>query len=124
MFNPFKKKKDLTYEALSQILANPGLMEDFLGVKPVDIPTADKIRQDAYKLYSHTNTPEYQVFAKEVWARALSHLDLVLDAKTPSDKLAYHRGALSATLDLLRISYQAKQLIADQKKPQSAPSVR
>lgn len=93
---------------LARLLVNPGLREDFLGVKEVVMPTPERIIQDSNKLANFASSEEYQVFAKEVWARSLTHLDLILDAGTTGEKLQYHRGALRASLDLLRLSYQAR----------------
>jgi len=104
---------------LARMLATPSLREEFLGVAESKMPDPDTIISDANKLANFASSDEYKVFAKEVWARSLNHLDAILDPATISEKLQFHRGALRASLDLLRLSYQARltreQLEAEKK---------
>lgn len=110
---------------LADLLSRPTLQEEFLGVAEFKMPTPDKIIADAARLQQYAKSEAYTVFAKEVWARSLGHLDKILDSKTPPDQLAFHRGALSASLDLLRLSYQAKQAKEQlESQSQTAPSRR
>lgn len=104
---------------LARLLTSPELREDFLGVRQSEIPSPEAIINDANMLASYASKGEYQVFAKEVWARALTHLDSILDANTTGEKLQYHRGALRASLDLLRVSYLAR-LTREQTEKQEA----
>lgn len=105
--------------SLASILANEDLKEEFLGVAAAKMPSPEQIIEDANALSGYATTREYRVFAQEMWARYLNHLDKVFDANTSLEKLQYHRGAASATMDLLRISYQARltreQLERDKK---------
>ena len=93
---------------LAELLGNPGLREEFLGIANPKMPEPDQIIADANALVGFATSQEYKVFAREVWARSLNHLDKILDAGTTGERLQYHRGALSASLDLLRLSYQAR----------------
>ena len=93
---------------LKELLTNSTLQEEFLGVSDTRLPAPDKIINDARQLVKYSQSHAYKIFAKEAWSRMLSHLDHVLDGKTSTDSLHFHRGALRATLDLLRLSYQAK----------------
>lgn len=97
-----------TNRHLAELLANTGLKEEFLGVSNTKMPEPDQIIADANALVGFATSQEYKVFAREVWARSLNHLDKILDAGTTGERLQYHRGALSASLDLLRLSYQAR----------------
>lgn len=113
----FHKKPSNTYsQILADLLAKPGLKEDLLGVKEVNFPTPDQIRHDAANIRMFANRPEYQTWAKEVWSRVLSHLDHILDSRTPADKLQFHVGSLKASLDLLRLSYQAHSTVEQLEK--------
>jgi hypothetical protein len=84
------------------------------------MPEPERIIADANMLSNFASTQEYQVFAKEVWAKAIDHLDKILDSSTTGEKLQFHRGALRTSLDLLRLSYQARltreQLEKEQKE--------
>ncbi len=115
---PVQSAHDSTFVILSDLLSNPDMREDFLGVKSAYLPTPEKIISDAANLQKYANSADYKVFAKEVWARSLKHLDAILAPDTSADKLAYHRGALSSNLDLLRLSYQARsmQLMLEKEK--------
>jgi hypothetical protein len=115
---------DKTTSELAKILAQPSLREDFLGVAQTKFPSPDKIISDAAKITRYASSDEFKVFANEVWARSLGHLDSILDANTTGEKLQYHRGALRASLDLLRLSYQARsekeRLEAETKQQQTS----
>ncbi len=104
----FSKDASDTNKHLAELLANSGLKEEFLGVANPKMPEPDQIIADANALVGFATSQEYKVFAREVWARSLGHLDKILDAGTTGERLQYHRGALSASLDLLRLSYQAR----------------
>lgn len=114
----FWTKKDTTLESLAVLLSDDKLKEDLLGAKVVAMPTPDQIVADANKLLRQSLTPEYKIWAKEAWSRVLNHLDLILDDRTPEDKVKYHRGALKATLDLLRVSYIAQLAKQESEAPQ------
>lgn len=105
----FRRAPSQDFLKLADLLSKPTLQEEFLGVAETRLPTPEKMIADAARLQQYAKSESYTVFAKEAWARSLGHLDKILDSKTPHDQLAFHRGALSASLDLLRLSYQAKQ---------------
>jgi hypothetical protein len=107
VLNWFKKRSDVV-DQMAVILSNPSNQEEFLGVKALEMPSPEKVKHDASRMAAYSHTPEYKTFAKEVWFRALKHLDAVMDETTSIDRVQYHRGAFKATLDLLRLSYQAK----------------
>jgi hypothetical protein len=123
----FKKKEEpkVSYtDDLAKFLAQPRNAEEFLGVLPVELPTPAKIQADAAKMVKYSHSTDYAIFAKECWARVLAHHDAILDEKTPADRLSYHRGALKATLDLLRLSYQARQTLEVLEKEQQSVTPR
>jgi hypothetical protein len=93
---------------LAELLTKERNQEDFLGVSPTAMPQANEMLSDAANLLKYSYSDDYKVFAKEAWARVLLELDKVLDPKTPVDQIQNSRGALRATLDLLRLSYQAR----------------
>lgn len=106
-------------DELARLLQYPRNQEEFLGVSATELPDPDKIINDSSKLVAYSQTTDYKVFAKEAWARVLSSLDVMLDDRTSVDRLHYHRGAIRATLDLLRLSYQARS-VRDQLEQEKA----
>lgn len=108
MINAFKKMfiKD-DQSTLAALLGNPQLRDELLGMMAPVQPKHDKILADANAIVSYTHRDTYKVWAKEAWAHVLTHLDAIQDDKATSDSVNFHRGALKATLDLLRISHQA-----------------
>lgn len=77
-------------------------------MRKLDMPSRDAQFSDSANLLNYTASTGYQVWAKEAWAKALSHLDAVMDERASADRVNYERAALRATLDLLRVSYQAQ----------------
>lgn len=96
--------------SLADILFSKDKREEILGVKNVTPPERKQIEHDANAVVRYSQASDYKIFSEEVWSRALDHLDHILDDKTPQDRIEYYRGALRSTLDLLRISYQARQM--------------
>lgn len=95
---------------LSDILRSPSAREELLGMQSVVPPSQDQILHDANKIVSYSSKQDYQVWATEAWAKALSHLDSIQNPKATMDEVNFHRGALSATLNLLRVSEQARSI--------------
>lgn len=106
LINWFRKPKPS--EELGQLLAYTANKEDLLGIKALVMPTPDTILNDAAHIGNYSKTTDYAVFVKEAWARVLTDLDIILDDRTTDDKVKYYRGSLKRTLDLLRLSYQAR----------------
>lgn len=117
MFSWFKPKPDYSKQ-LADILGQLGNREDLLGVKQPLIPTPDDIRKDAAKLYRYSQSGDYKRFADEVWSRVISDLDTIMDSKATQEQVSYCRGAVKRSLDILRLSYQARQVMdtLDQEK--------
>lgn len=96
---------------VAKILAEVPNREDLLGMKAPVIPTPDGIRVDAAKILKYTDSDGYKKFAEEAWARVIQGLDKVLDSRTSTESLHFYRGEVNATLNLLRLSYVAKETI-------------
>lgn len=107
---------------LASILAEVSNREDILGMKTPLIPTPEGIRLDASKLAKYTESSDYKKFAEEAWGRVISHLDKILDDKSTNEVRQYYCGATRATLDLLRLSHQARYVIDEYEKEQKASS--
>jgi hypothetical protein len=124
MFSWFKKDRTASY--LGELLTLGGMKEDLLGTKAVRMPDERRIREDASMIARYSRTSDYQVFARETWARVLQSLDIVLDDKSSDDKVKFHRGAIKASLDLLRLSAQARSVMEemDREKEQNVSSAR
>lgn len=120
----FWTKKPNYMKALAELLANGENRESFLGVKETNFPTPQQIRDKAAQLARHSETSDYLVFVEDAWGRVLNHLDTILDDKTSNERVQYHRGALKETLDLLRVSYQAREVMLQHDKQQAEPLPR
>lgn len=122
----FFKKQPVTnhMRLLADLLANGENRETFLGVKEAKFPTPQEIRDQSAKLARHSESSDYLTFAEEAWGRVLNHLDIMLDDRTTDQRVQYHRGALKATLDLLRVSYQARVVMQHHDKEQAETSSR
>jgi hypothetical protein len=105
--NWFKKSEP---SQIAQILSTQSMREELLGVASAVQPTQEQILADANKIVAYSTKSDYAVWSKEAWAKALSHLDAIQDPKSTSSEVDFHRGSLRATLDLLRISYQARSV--------------
>lgn len=104
-------------QVISAILAEHANREELLGIKPPIIPTIDGIKVDAAKIAKFSDSDVYKPFAKEAWARVIGYLDKILDPKRSNEERQYYCGAVKATLDLLRLSYEAKEIL---KTPNSS----
>ena len=112
----FWNKKSNYGAEMAAILASVKNKEDLLGISPIEYPSKEQVVHTASNIVRHAQTDGYQVFAAEVWARVLGNLDKILDVHTPTDKLPYYIGAVKAELDLLRMSYHAREVIKQDNK--------
>jgi hypothetical protein len=113
----FKRKESDHMKALAELLAHSDNRESFLGVKDVNLPTAQQIQQKAAQLARYSESKDYLVYVEETWGRILNHLDTILNDRTTYEQVQYHRGALKEALDLLRVSYQARNIVTQQPQP-------
>jgi len=105
---PWRKRPS---DDLARLLADARNVETFLGVKAPVMPSPETIKTDAAKLVRYSNADDYKIYADEVWSRVLSHLDVMMDEKATKERVDYHRGACREALDLLRLSYQAREIV-------------
>lgn len=101
---------------LSDILSSGDNREFLLGVIRQAPPTEEQMKRDTARVIQYSQTEDYAVWAKNAWARVTEHIDHLMDAKTSSDQAAFHRGALAATVTLLRESYKARFAKQAEKK--------
>jgi hypothetical protein len=107
---------------LADLLGNGALRDDLIGMSKITPPSPDQILTDANKILSYASQSDYKVWAKEVWAHIITHLDVIQDPKASMDEVNFHRGALRQALDLLRVSYRARLLKEQLEAEQEAPS--
>ncbi len=117
LFRKPSYSKDLAY-----ILAEVSNREELLGMKPPIIPTPEGIKIDASRIAKYTESKDYKKFAEEAWARIIAGLDKILDERSSNEVRQYYCGAVRSTLDLLRLSYQAKLVIEEWDKEHKASS--
>lgn len=103
----WKRKSDVSKD-LAKLLAEPRTKEEFLGMLTPAMPTPEGIRKDSAAIVAHSNSAEYKLWANEAWSQVIDGLDKILDDRSSNEVVQYHRGAVKAALDLLRISYKAK----------------
>lgn len=96
---------------LASILAEADNREGMLGMKAPVIPTPEGIKIDAAKILKYTDSTGYKKFAEEAWARVIEGMDKILNPKTTKDQRDFYCGEVNATLNLLRLSYQAKEIV-------------
>lgn len=101
---------------LAQILAEVSNREEMLGMKAPIIPTPEGIKVDATKILKYTDSNGYKKFAEEAWARVIEGLDKILNPKTTKDQRDFYCGEVNATLNLLRLSYQAKEIVQQESE--------
>ena len=114
MLNFFKRRESL--DGLRDILASADNKETLLGMKDVQIPEPRQIKEDAARLVKYSKSEDYKRFADVAWSHVLTHIDVLTDEAASADRVQMHRGALKATLDLLRLSYQARFVLEQQQK--------
>jgi hypothetical protein len=105
--NPFKREPD-SITVLAELLNKKHNREDLLGGSPRGMPQPSDLLRDSARILQYANSEDYKTFANEAWARVITELDKILDPRTSIDQIQNARGALRATLDLLRLSYQAR----------------
>ncbi len=96
---------------ISSILASSPNREDMLGMKAPIIPTPEGIRVDASKILKYTDSDGYKKFAEEAWGQVIQGLDKILDSRSSTEAVNFYRGEVNATLNLLRLSYRAKEVV-------------
>lgn len=105
------RRKSKHVEQLRDLLGNQNNLETFLGVKAMAMPTQEAQKADAARLVNYSKSTDYKIFADEVYARVLSHLDVMMDEKASKERVDFHRGAAKEALDLLRLSFQARSVL-------------
>ncbi len=108
------KSKKYHFSILSAILAETNNREELLGMKAPIIPTPEGIKVDAAKILQYTDSNGYKKFAEEAWAKVIQGLDKILDSRTSKDQRDFYCGEVNATLNLLRLSYQAKAIVENE----------
>ncbi len=97
---------------LAGILSDADNKETFLGVKrPLALTPnqeLERLKGDVEKVIRYSNSQDYAVWVKEAWSDVLRLVDQIADPKTSKDQVDFCRGALSTTLNLIRISYKAR----------------
>lgn len=120
----FKKKPSDEMQLLAELLTQTSAREDLLGVKEARLPSPERLLNDTANFLKYTQESEYKQFAKEAWAHVLLELDALLDPRSTPDQVQNARGAVRASLNLLRKSYQVKKQYEDMTASQNVPSAR
>jgi hypothetical protein len=127
MFKKFFKREPDPIVVLAELLNRKNNREDLLGVSPVGMPQPNDILRDSARILQYSLSDDYKTFANEAWARVITELDKIIDPRTSVDQIQNARGALRATLDLLRLSYQArftKEKLESERSVQDASLTR
>lgn len=113
MLSHLKRLLGLNRLSLADVLADSRNRDEFLGMKPVTLPTPESIRRDAAKIVNYSEASDYKVFVDEAWGRIISQLDKILDDRSTDEMRRYYCGSVKATLDLLRVSYVARSVLEE-----------
>ena len=97
-------------ELLGDILLRWQNRENLLGVQRIDSVSPEQIRSDIDKLINYSNSTDYIVYAQKIWADVLDSMDRLAKSDTKGEAIDFYRGRMSAALDHLRISYQARSM--------------
>jgi hypothetical protein len=123
MFEKLKRLfRNPQHDFLVEMLSKPKAREDLLGTRTVIPPTDQEMRRDSAKVVNYANSDEYQVWAEEAWFQATELIQKILDARSHQER-DQHCGALSQTLELLRVSAKAKKFL-EQRRPQAEATRR
>lgn len=95
-------------ETLGDVLSSDENREGLLGVLEQLAPTREKVERDSIRAIQYSHSKDYAIFAKEAWAQVIENLDKLTSDKLTERQVDFYRGKLSSTLDLLRISYLAR----------------
>lgn len=99
-----------SFTLLSDILSNEMNREELLGMRDIVPPTDDQILKDANHIISYSSKTDFAVWSREAWAKVLGHLDMLQSPRATQEEVNFHRAALAASLNLLRIAYQARKV--------------
>lgn len=113
--NLFPKRK----ETLADILSDKSNRESLLGVLNQIAPSRDQIEKDAIRFINYSNSKDYAIFSKEVWSNILNSLDHLMKTNVSDRDIDFYRGKLASSVDLLRISFlarNAKERIEQERK--------
>ena len=106
-------------ETIGDILSRPEAGEDILGMRKIVPPTHDRMVSDAGKLVRHSNSADYEIWAKEVWAKAADIIDRLTDPRTPQAQAEFERGRLASILECLRLSEKTRILLDNLKSQEN-----
>lgn len=93
---------------LGEILSTEASREELLGMRSLTPPSQSQILEDASRIVNYSTKMDYRVWSKEAWAKALSYIDALQNPKATGSETDFYRGALHATLNLLRVSELAR----------------
>lgn len=96
-------------KTLAEILSSDKNREYLLGVLNSVPPTKDEVERDIEKVRKYSDSQDYEVWAKEAWAKVIDCVDKLMDDELKEREVDFFRGKLAATMDLLRVSYMARE---------------
>lgn len=107
-------------ETISEILSDKKNRETLLGVLDQIAPSREQMERDSIHVINYSNSTDYSVFAKEAWSEIIKDIDELMNDELSDREIDFYRGKLSATVDLLRISYMARKAkdMFDQERKQ------
>lgn len=102
--------KESNKDLLGDILSHWQNRENLLGVQRVAPVSPEQIRSDVEKIISYSTTSDYLVYAEKVWTDVLDCMDKLSRPDTKGEAVDFYRGKLNASLEHLRVSYQARSM--------------
>ena len=100
---------------LAELLSRENLKEDFLGVSKDRLKSNEETVDDAIRLLRFAQTEDYAVFLKEIWETVCLSVKKLTEENLKETEVNYQRGYLSASLDILKISYNVQRFMESER---------
>lgn len=101
-------------DVLSSILKDPSMREMLLGVDRKPFTNDAKVEANAARAVHYSKSEGYDIYAKEIWASIVSNIRAISDENVTAERASFYRGSLFASLEALKISYNAFQFLEGQ----------
>lgn len=110
----FKKAPQPNF--LADLLKDPRIKESLLGVDRFRPMTDEDIRSDASRIINYARTEDYSIYAQKLWQTVVFYVKCLSDVNLKPSEVDFYRGCLKATMEDLKISYEAFRFMEGEKK--------
>ena len=103
------------HKTLAEILSSKDTRDELLGIKKV-FENDNETERDAHRIVEYAKSSGYEAWVKDAWSQVIFDMDKLTRNTLSDQESHFHRGSLSATMDLIRISHKAFLLIQETNK--------